>query len=135
MSPFKKSAPKPVLFSTPQLILWPVCYLFIAFLQVFLKYWHSEQLDICLDRCHKQVLRSQCYIRGWMARRRARSRRQLAQKQYNIMTCFLTLVEQAGHDKFESLRGLVAHDQIQFEKKVSIFCVFLGSINPDDDVG
>lgn len=43
-----------------------------TFLQVFLKYYHVEQLNLLVQQATQRVVLLQAYIRGWLGARRYR---------------------------------------------------------------
>ncbi|XP_077994615.1 myosin-IIIa-like [Glandiceps talaboti] len=68
--------------------------------KVFLKYWHSEQLDSLMDSHVANVVTSQKCIRGWLARRRMRH---LRKQLLLVMSEFLTNVQESGEKVFEAV--------------------------------
>jgi len=56
-------------------------------MQVFLKYWHPDKLNVILERLEQQVMRVQRQVRMFIARRRMQFLYKHARQQQQVGQC------------------------------------------------
>ena len=93
------------------------------FLQVFLKYWHSEKLDTRLDQLTASIVTCQRYARGRIGRKYTRSVRERGWKQRGALLEFLEEVEVYNERFYRAMAKLQKMDKERFEAKRRQVCL------------
>ena len=99
----------------------PVTYSYILIYQVFLKYWHPEQLNIAMNVNVQKVVIVQRLVRGFIDRKKASRLKQilLARKQAQAKS-FLMAIGEKSQLMFGEQRDLNNQDLKQHKLDVSL---------------
>ena len=87
-------------------------------LQVFLKYWHVEQLNELLDRQLGRVEVCQRVARGYVARRRVRWLHKVAQQRVTDMKAVCNQLAQHGDQAYYAVCKQQEHDRLRHLEQV-----------------
>ncbi len=88
-------------------------------LQVFLKYWHTEQLNIMMDTVGWKVVHCQRFVRGWLVRKHFRGMLELSRQDQAAVRGFCVYLTNASQDRFNFLNRQDEHDKIVYADRVS----------------
>ncbi|CAH1772774.1 unnamed protein product [Owenia fusiformis] len=86
--------------------------------KVFLKYWHNEQLDLCLDRVIKDIVFVQSYVRGFLARKRIKVILANVHRSKSLLSTFMVMLSQDTERLFYTMNSQREHDAARHEREV-----------------
>ncbi|XP_013418100.1 myosin-IIIb isoform X2 [Lingula anatina] len=86
--------------------------------KVFLKYWHTEQLNLHMDIIQAKVLRVQSYVRGFLTRKKFRAKKEKLVKERSLLSAFVAILTQQAERTYHLVQLQQEHDKIRQERKV-----------------
>lgn len=86
--------------------------------RVFLKYFHTEQLDLCLETIHKDIITVQKCVRGHFARKFCRRLKQIQQHQHRDLAEFSISLNRDCDRVYHMMLSSNDHDHHKFQKLV-----------------
>lgn len=88
--------------------------------QVFLKYFHTEQLDLCLETIYKDIITVQKCVRGHFARKFCRRLKQIQQHQHRDLAEFSISLNRDCDRVYHMMLSSNDHDHHKFQKLVRV---------------